>query len=110
MKHMDAKEAERRQSNRDAVAEYFKERPGQWINAGTLADVGGALAWRTRVSDCRTKLGMVIENKLEHIDEAGGTFYVLSSYRYLPHAPIGQPADEYREVTLFNLSDRQERR
>ncbi len=103
-------EHERRQSNRDAIAQYFKSLPNEWIDASTLAELGGALAWRTRVSDCRTKLGMCIENKLEHIDEPGGTFYVRSSYRYLVHAPIGEPADEYREVTLFNLSDRQERR
>ncbi len=103
-------EHKRRQSNRDDVAEYFKARPTEWVLASELAEVGGALAWRTRVSDCRRQLGMCIENKLEHVDEPGGSFYVLSSYRYLPHAPIGPPADEYREVTLFNISDRQERR
>jgi hypothetical protein len=103
-------EHQRRQSNRDDVAEYFKAHASEWVPASALAAVGGILAWRTRVSDCRRQLGMFIENKLEHVDEPGGTFYVLSSYRYLPHEPIGPPADEYREVTLFNLSDRQERR
>ncbi len=102
-------EHERRQSNRDAVANYFKERPGEWIDAADLMKLGSIYAWRTRVSNCRVELGMNIENKQER-DTIGGAVTIRSLYRYLPYVPVGDPADEYREVTLFNLSDRQERR
>ena len=50
-----------------AVAAYFKARPGQWISALELAQVGGLLAWRTRVSECRTQLGMQIQNKTHRV-------------------------------------------
>ena len=106
-----AAEHQRRHSNRDAIAEYLKAHQAQWIDAGTLAELGGALAWRTRLSDCRLKLGMYIENMQERDFNGDGTLNVRSFYRYLAHAPIGEPADQpMREVTLFNLSDRQERR
>ncbi len=100
-----AEEHKRRQTNRDAVADYFREHTSEWIEAATLADVGGTLAWRTRVSEARLKLGMYIENRIEK-DFVGGSLNVRSFYRYLPQALIGPPADEPRDGTLFNLSGR----
>jgi hypothetical protein len=105
-----AAEHERRQSNRDAVAALFKSYPGVWITASELADVGGVLAWRTRVSEARVKLQMHIENKVERDFNADGSLNVRSYYRYIPHTPIGPSADQYREQTLFNINDRDARR
>lgn len=51
-------------SYRDRVACYLKARPCEWIDLIELMRVGGFYAARTRVSDCRTQLGMVIENRL----------------------------------------------
>ena len=51
-------------SYRDDVAAYFKARPNQPVDGLTLARIGGAYAWRSRVSDCRTQLGMAITNRL----------------------------------------------
>ena len=61
------------------VAALFSRRPGEWIDGLTVAAVGGAYAWRTRVSECRTKLGMVIENRVRSEGRRK-----VSEYRYLP--------------------------
>ena len=96
-KRMNASEAERRQSNTDAVWTLFQAKPMQWIAWSELADVGGALAWRTRVSNARTlaeKLGGSIT--WNHDVRA-------SAYRYLPYVALGPDPSEYRaqELPLF---------
>ncbi len=48
---------------RDAVARYFKAHAGEWVSCYTLMEIGGALAWRSRVSECKTQLGMSFELK-----------------------------------------------
>ena len=63
----------------ERVAAYFRERPNQDIDGLELATVGGAYAWRTRVSDCR-KLGMVIESRI--LTKPNGVKQSL--YRYVP--------------------------
>ena len=66
---------------RDTVAAYFKAHPGQWIDGLELARVGGAYAWRTRVSECHTQLGMDIENEVRHMPNSRRK---VSLYRYVP--------------------------
>lgn len=68
---------------RDEVAAYFRERPGRWIDGFELARIGGAYAWRTRVSECRTQLSMSIENRQRTVNRR-----TVSEYRYLPPAPV----------------------
>jgi len=63
---------------RDRVEEYFRARPDQWIDGLAIAQVGGAYAWRSRVSDCRT-LGMTIENRQRKVGEV-----TISEYRFVP--------------------------
>jgi len=46
---------------RDAVAALLTANTGQWVGALDLMRVGGALSWRTRLSDCRKELGMTID-------------------------------------------------
>lgn len=71
------------------VAAYFKAHPGQWVDGRVLATIGGAYAWRTRVSECRTQLGMVVKNRERKVDG-----YTVSEYRLeLPaetQAAVGQ--------------------
>jgi hypothetical protein len=65
---------------RDKVAGVFRASPGAWIDGLTVASRGGAYAWRTRVSECRVQLGMVIENRVRALED--GTR--ASEYRYMP--------------------------
>jgi hypothetical protein len=61
---------------RGRVEEYFRARPDQWIDGLAIAQVGGAYAWRSRVSDCRQrKVGEV----------------TISEYRFVPARPVSQP-------------------
>ena len=63
-----------------AVANYFEARPNQWVSYRELMQVGGQMAWRSRVSNCRRDFGMTIENKIERNADGVAT----SFYRYRP--------------------------
>ena len=63
----------------ERVRLLFLDRPGEWIDGCTLAAIGGYAAWRTRVSDCRTRYGMRIENEVETKPDLK-----ISRYRYVP--------------------------
>lgn len=67
-------------SFRDAIAAEFRTHPGCWIDGLDLARIGGAYASRTRISECRQQLGMVIENRVRTLPS--GTR--RSEYRYVP--------------------------
>jgi hypothetical protein len=71
---------------REAVWQLFKSRPGQWIDGREIATVGGAYAWRTRISDCRKVYGATIENRIVNVYGQKGPAMVAkaSQYRYLP--------------------------
>lgn len=91
---------------RNDVANHFKNHVGEWINGLDLARIGGAYAWRTRVSECRKQLGMKIQNRLrkntQHSPDCPGsntatpgiidcrslagcrcTSFTISEYKYL---------------------------
>lgn len=68
----------------DRVAEFFKEHEGQWQDGRDLAFVGGCYAWRSRVSDCRRKFSMNIENRQRRVRKSDGTMFVVSEYRFCP--------------------------
>jgi hypothetical protein len=57
------------------VEALFRSRPGSWISALEIATVGGWLSSRTRISECRTQLGMRIENKTEMVNGTKHSFY-----------------------------------
>ena len=63
----------------ERVATLFRSLPNQWVDGLSIAQVGGAYASRTRISDCR-KLGMRIDNKV--ITKPNGVKQSL--YRYVP--------------------------
>lgn len=73
---------------RDRIAEKFRQQPNTWISAYALMQIGGALAFRTRVSECRLALGMDIKNKVER--DANGV--ANSYYMYVPKAVPQQPS------------------
>jgi hypothetical protein len=64
-----------RQTFRDAVAAVLKQRADQWVPWHELAEIGGAMAWRSRISDARLQLGMV-ERREDGV--------AVSYYRYRP--------------------------
>jgi len=73
------------QTLRDAVAAHFRANPNQWVSAYTLMEIGGRMAWRTRVSDVR-RMGLTIENQVQR-DGAG---VAQSFYRYVPPVALKQ--------------------
>ncbi len=70
----------------EAVADLFRARPGEWIDGMTIAQSGGIYAWRSRISDCRTQLGMTIENRERRVGRR-----IVSEYRFVPRQPL-QPS------------------
>ncbi len=68
---------------RDKVAEHFRSHAGQWIDGRDFERIGGSYGWRTRLSDCRTQLGMQIDNRQSRY-QANGTWFTMSEYRYVP--------------------------
>ena len=58
------------------VAHLFLAHPNEWLDGLKIAQVGGAYAWRTRLSECRTQLGLKIENRQRRIGKR-----VISEYR-----------------------------
>lgn len=94
---------------RDRVANYLKSHPNVWVDGMTLAELGGQYAWRSRISDARTQLGMVIENRQrtvrDHSEGCPGIQawdipeactcgrpkrYVISEYRCVPKSEPSQ--------------------
>lgn len=73
------------QTLRDAVAAHFRAHPNQWVSAYTLMEIGGRMAWRTRVSDVR-RMGFTIENQVQR--DAHGV--AQSFYRYTPPTALKQ--------------------
>ena len=75
----------KRQGYRDRLADHFRAHAGCWIDGRVLSQLGGAYAWRTRVSDCRVQLHMAIENQQRTV--GGGV--KVSEYRYVPASGQG---------------------
>ena len=105
-------ELQRRQSNVDKVEALFRSRVGEWIDAHDLQKAGGSFAFRTRISDCRLKRAMHIENR-EQRNERNEV--IGSWYRFLEQAPLGRdpqtPAPHLEKhpavpQTLFDIRTR----
>lgn len=72
----------------DRLAARFRAQPSKWIDGRGLAQIAGAYAWRSRVSDLRrAPYAMRIENRWETVTEPSGQRYRVSWYRYVPEAP-----------------------
>jgi len=85
-----AQEQTRRKRSCGKVLAFLRAHPQQWIPAQDFMALGGAMAWRTRLSDARKVIeaeGGQLQNRQQRLHGA-----VLSEYRYLPSAPIGRDA------------------
>ena len=58
------------------VAHLFLAHPNEWLDGLKIAQVGGAYAWRSRVSDARQEYGLNITNRQRRIGKR-----VISEYR-----------------------------
>lgn len=94
----------------ERVRAVLMGRPMEWIGSSVLRSVGGADAWRTRVSEVRLALedaGLgTITNKLEKVrNDDGEVVATLSFYRFEPAA--GDRCDEVGPlVPIVSHSDR----
>ena len=78
-------------SLRDNLALYFQQHANVWIDGVTLEMIAGRYAWRSRVSDLRTQLGMDIRNRQMRQTDETGKRWTRSDYMYVPN--------EQREAT-----------
>jgi hypothetical protein len=67
-----------RRTYQEAVAHYLEAHRARWVDGLTLARVGGAYAWRTRVSECRQHRGMRITQRTRRLRSGR----LVSEYRY----------------------------
>lgn len=86
-------EIDRRASYTAAVLDLFLSRPYQWIDALEIAQVGGLLAWRTRISDAR---GIVTERRSGSIE--WNHDIKASAYRYVP---VLVPTELAQQMEMF---------
>ncbi len=71
-------------TNTERVAALFRANEGKWIDGREVAKVGGAYAWRSRISNCRIDLAMPIDNRQRKVKDAAGEDFTISEYRYVP--------------------------
>jgi hypothetical protein len=94
-----------RTSFTSAVRTYLTARPGVWVHAGVLQEIGGRFASRTRISDARKALEAegvgTIANKLQPVWYDGKIVRRDSFYRFEPKAleaskePVGHDLNEW---------------
>ena len=60
------------------VANLLLSRDGAWVDGLELAQVGGAYAWRSRLSDARREYGLTIENRQRRVGRR-----IVSEYRVM---------------------------
>jgi hypothetical protein len=95
-------EIERRTRSCRKVLEFLRAHPQQWIAAQDFMALGGAMAWRTRLSDARKVIeaeGGKLQNRQWRANAIEGQPAtrlmlgpIVSEYRYLPSAPLGRDA------------------
>ena len=71
----------------DQLAEFFRRRPGQWVDGVLLGQIAGRYAWRTRISELRrAPHNMTITNRQRHVRGGDLAKWTVSEYRYVPEA------------------------
>lgn len=80
-------ERARRQSNTEKVLTLFRAHPMRWLHWRRFEAVGGACAWRTRISEAR-RIVKAEGGTIENNDSVK-----RSAYRYLPYVPLARSAD-----------------
>lgn len=89
-------ELERRRFGTDAVIALLKASEGSWVHWRRFAAIA-PLAWRTRLSDARKRLGPAFAVEWNKRVER-------SAYRLRP-TPLGRDAGEPRAETLLDRMD-----
>lgn len=79
-------ELSRRQSHTEQVLALFRQNPLRWLHWRRIEKVGGACAWRTRISDAR-KIAAKDGGRIEHNGSVA-----RSAYRFVPYQPLGPDA------------------
>ena len=69
------------QTKANQLDAFLHAHKGQWIDGRHLEAVAGTYAWRTRVSELRTKRGRDIRNRQSRFVGKDGQVYTLSEYR-----------------------------
>jgi len=81
------------------LAEFFRDRPGAWVDGRALGDLAGVYAWRTRVSDLRrAPFRMVIANRQRRIVRPDGSAFVISEYKFVQESPPRMSASMVMEA------------
>jgi hypothetical protein len=97
-----------RQAQRDQLEAWLKARPMRTVYPDELRAVVGP-NYRSRISDCRKQLGMVIQNVPQFFtNEHGEKQRGEGAYVFVPRPkePLGPDAGSIRSWTLFDLSPR----
>lgn len=70
----------------EALAAFFRARPGVWVDGRELSTLAGTYAWRSRCSDLRrAPYSMAIANRQRRVKRPDDTsFVIISEYRYEP--------------------------
>ena len=87
-----AQEKADRLAQRDTIAALFRLSPLQDIEPETLRKV--TANYHQRVSECRTELGMYLQNQRRSRQDADGTVHRLpGAYKFFPEGkPLGRDA------------------
>lgn len=70
------------QSFTDRVEQLFRQRPGEWINARDFMQIGGTMAWRSRIAEVRTQRGLNIVNRQRRAKNRDNKAYTISEYKW----------------------------
>jgi hypothetical protein len=93
---------ENRTSFTAAVRAYLTARPGVWVHAGVLQEIGGRFASRTRISDARKELeaeGLgTIANQLQPVWYDGKIVRRDSFYRFEPVTPMTETPSQGHDL------------
>lgn len=73
------------------LAVFFKNHANAFVNGLDLAPIAGSYAWRSRVAELRTKMGMDIENRQRIVDGV-----TISEYKF--HSPSRGDARRYGRI------------
>lgn len=87
----------------DRLQQFFQAHAGEWLDGRQLGAVAGAYAWRSRVAECRTQRGMVIENRQRKVRGAIG-MVTVSEYRHVRDL-LSQPILSVSGCTCASMAD-----
>lgn len=72
------------ESRTERVANFFRAHPNEWVIGLALAEIGGAYAWRTRLSEARRLFDLNIRNRQRVVRRDDGSAFIVSEYMFVP--------------------------